>query len=149
MAAVGMEHVTRRHGDVAVVRALTIQVRDREFMVLLGPSGSGKTTTLRLVAGLEPVSEGRIMIGERVVNDVPPRGRDVAMVFQSAGGLMPHLDVYRNLAFPLRVRRAERQEIGRVVGAAGRRLGPHPRVRATGPQLSLRPPQAGVAGPGV
>src|SRR6267154_1903055 len=60
MAAVGMEHVTRRHGDVAVVRDLTIQVRDREFMVLLGPSGSGKTTTLRLVAGLEPVSEGRM-----------------------------------------------------------------------------------------
>jgi len=137
MAAVGMEHVTRRHGDVAVVRDLTIQVRDREFMVLLGPSGSGKTTTLRLVAGLEPVSAGRIMIGERVVNDVPPRGRDVAMVFQSADGLMPHLDVYRNLAFPLRVRRAERQEIDRVVGAAGRRLGLDRLLRRRVPELSF------------
>src|SRR5215467_9105606 len=114
MAAVGIEHVTKRHGEVVVVRDLTLAVRDREFMVLLGPSGSGKTTTLRLVAGLETVTEGRILIGGRVVNDLPPRSRDVAMVFQSAGGLFPHLDVYRNLAFPLRVRGAPRPEVERT-----------------------------------
>src|ERR1700704_4614653 len=109
MSAVGMEHVTKRIDEVAVVRDLSLRVRDGEFMVLLGPSGCGKTTTLRMVAGLETVSEGRILIGDAVVNDVPPRGRDVAMVFQSAGGLLPHLDVYRNLAFPLRVRGTGRQ----------------------------------------
>src|SRR5215471_14005156 len=87
MAAVGIEHVTKRHGETTVVRDLTLHVRDREFLALLGPSGSGKTTTLRMVAGLETVSEGRILIGDRLVNDLPPRSRDVAMVFQSAGGL--------------------------------------------------------------
>ena len=134
MAAVGIEHVTRRHGGVTVVRDLTLQVRDREFIVLLGPSGSGKTTTLRLVAGLEPVSEGRILIGGRVVNDLPPRSRDVAMVFQSAGGLLPHLDVYRNLAFPLQVRGSGRREIERAVTTTGQRLG-------LDRLLSWRPPQ--------
>ncbi len=137
MAAVGIEHVTRRHGDVAVLRDLTLQVRDRELMVLLGPSGSGKTTTLRLVAGLEPVNEGRIVIGDRVVNDLPPRSRNVAMVFQSAGGLLPHLDVYRNLAFPLRVRGSKRPEIERTVTATGRRLDLDRLLRWRPPQLSF------------
>jgi multiple sugar transport system ATP-binding protein len=137
MAAVGIEHVTRRHGGVTVVRDLTLQVRDREFMVLLGPSGSGKTTTLRLVAGLEPVTEGRILIGDRVVNDLPPRSRDVAMVFQSAGGLLPHLDVYRNLAFPLRVRGSARPEIERTVSATGHRLGLDRLLGWRPPQLSF------------
>jgi multiple sugar transport system ATP-binding protein len=137
MAAVGIEHVTRRHGEVAVVRDLTLHVRDREFMVLLGPSGSGKTTALRMVAGLEPVNEGRILIGGRVVNDVPPRGRDVAMVFQSGGGLLPHLDVYRNLAFPLRVRGATSGEIERGVEATGRRLGLDHLLRWRVPRLSF------------
>jgi multiple sugar transport system ATP-binding protein len=123
MSAVGMEHVTKRIDEVAVVRDLSLRVRDGEFMVLLGPSGCGKTTTLRMVAGLETVSEGRILIGDAVVNDVPARRRDVAMVFQSAGGLLPHLDVYRNLAFPLRVRGSGRQDIDRSVSATGRRLG--------------------------
>src|SRR5262249_12709257 len=123
MAAVGIEHVTMRRGESAVVRDLTLHVSDREFMVLLGPSGCGKTTTLRMVAGLERVTEGRILIGDRVVNDVPPRCRDVAMVFESAGGLLPHLDVYRNLAFPLQVRGARPAEVERGVSDAGRRLG--------------------------
>jgi multiple sugar transport system ATP-binding protein len=137
MAQVGLQHVTRRYGDVAVVRDLTLEVRDREFMVLLGPSGCGKTTTLRLVAGLEPVSEGRILIGERVVNDLPPHRRDVAMVFQSAGGLMPNLDVHRNLAFPLVMHRASRTEIDQRVGVAGRRLGLERLLGRPLPQLSF------------
>lgn len=137
MAPVGIEHVTRRHGELAVLRDLSLRVRDREFMVLLGPSGSGKTTTLRLVAGLEPVDEGRIVIGDRVVNDLPPRDRNVAMVFQSAGGLLPHLDVYHNLAFPLRVRGSKRPEIERAVAATGRRLDLDRLFRWRPPQLSF------------
>jgi multiple sugar transport system ATP-binding protein len=137
MAAVGIEHVTKRHGETTVVRDLTLHVRDHEFMVLLGPSGSGKTTTLRLVAGLETVSEGRILIGDRVVNDLPPRSRDVAMVFQSAGGLFPHLNVYRNLAFALHVRGERRPQIERTVGATGRRLELERLLRWRPPQLSF------------
>jgi multiple sugar transport system ATP-binding protein len=137
MAAVGIEHVTKRKGETTLVRDLTLHVRDREFMVLLGPSGSGKTTTLRLVAGLETVTEGRILIGDRVVNDLPPRSRDVAMVFQSAGGLFPHLDVYRNLAFALRVRGERRPQIDRTVGATGRRLELDRLLRWRPPQLSF------------
>ena len=137
MATVGIEHVTKRHGETTVVRDLTLHVRDREFMVLLGPSGSGKTTTLRMVAGLETVSEGRILIGDRVVNDLPPRSRDVAMVFQSAGGLLPHLDVSSNLAFALRVRGERRPAIERTVGATSRRLELDRLLRWRPPQLSF------------
>jgi len=137
MASVGIEHVTKRHGETTVVRDLTLHVRDREFMVLLGPSGSGKTTTLRMVAGLETVSEGRILIGDRIVNDLPPRSRDVAMVFQSAGGLLPHLDVSHNLAFPLRVRGERRPLIERTVGVTGRRLELDRLLRWRPPQLSF------------
>src|SRR5437660_3478373 len=137
MAAVGIEHVTKRRGETTVLRDLTLHVRDREFLVLLGPSGSGKTTTLRLVAGLDTVTEGRILIGDRVVNDLPPRSRDVAMVFQSAGGLFPHLDVYRNLAFALKVRGERRPQIERTVGATGRRLELDRLLRWRPPQLSF------------
>ena len=137
MASVGIDHVTKRHGETTVVRDLTLHVRDREFLVLLGPSGSGKTTTLRMVAGLETVSEGRITIGDRVVNDLPPGGRDVARVFQSAGGLLPHRDVFHNLAFPLRVRRERRPQIERAVSVTGRRLELDGLLRWRPPQLSF------------
>jgi multiple sugar transport system ATP-binding protein len=137
MASVGVEHVTKRYGEVIAVRDLTLHVRDHEFMVLLGPSGCGKTTTLRLIAGLERVTEGRILIGGNVVNDLPPGKRDLAMVFQSAGGLFPHLNVYRNLAFALEMRRASGPVIERQVGGTSHRLGLDRLLMRRPPQLSF------------
>ena len=104
MAGVVLENVSRVYpGGVAAVKGVSLGVRDREFLVLVGPSGCGKTTTLRLIAGLEELSSGRITIGTRVVNDVPPKDRDIAMVFQNYA-LYPHLNVERNLAFGLELR---------------------------------------------
>jgi ABC-type sugar transport system ATPase subunit len=104
MAGVVLENVSRVYpGDVAAVNGIDLEVVDREFLVLVGPSGCGKTTTLRLIAGLEELSQGRITIGPRLVNDVPPKDRDIAMVFQNYA-LYPHLTVYRNLAFGLELR---------------------------------------------
>src|SRR5512140_3517744 len=103
MASVTYEHVYKRFGDVIAVNDLDIKVADKEFLVFVGPSGCGKTTSLRLLAGLEEISDGRIMIGDRVVNDVPPKDRDIAMVFQSYA-LYPHMSVYDNMAFALKLR---------------------------------------------
>jgi multiple sugar transport system ATP-binding protein len=103
------------------VRDFTLQTEDGEFMVLVGPSGCGKTTALRMVAGLEDISEGEIKIGDRVVNDVPSRDRDIAMVFQSYA-LYPHLSVYDNIAFSLRLRKESKGEIDRRVKEAARIL---------------------------
>ena len=104
MAGVVLENVSRVYpGGVSAVRGVTLVVHDREFLVLVGPSGCGKTTTLRMIAGLEEVSNGKIAIGTRVVNDVPPKDRDIAMVFQNYA-LYPHLSVYKNLAFGLELR---------------------------------------------
>ena len=103
MAQVSFEGVTKRFGDTVAVDALNLEIPDGELLVLLGSSGCGKTTALRLLAGLEEVSEGTIAIGGRVVNDVDPKDRDVAMVFQSYA-LYPHLSVARNIEFPLRQR---------------------------------------------
>ena len=112
--AVTCEAVTKNYGAVAVVDRLDLRVAAGEFVVLLGPSGCGKTTTLRMVAGLEEPTGGHIFIGETCVNGVPPRHRDVAMVFQSYA-LYPHMTVRENIAYPLRVRRLGREEIaGRV-----------------------------------
>jgi multiple sugar transport system ATP-binding protein len=106
--------VTKRYGPVVGVDRLELQIRTGEFIVLLGPSGCGKTTTLRMLAGLESVSSGSIYIGESCVNEVPPRDRDIAMVFQSYA-LYPHMTIAENIAYPLRVRRIPRPEIpGRV-----------------------------------
>src|SRR6188508_1723988 len=101
---------------------MDLEIRDGEFMVLVGPSGCGKTTALRMVAGLEDISEGIVRIGERVVNRVPARDRDIAMVFQSYA-LYPHLSVYDNIAFGLRLRKAPKQEIDRRVREAATILG--------------------------
>ena len=100
MATITYEHVTKRFDETVAVNDLNIDVADGEFLVLVGPSGCGKTTALRMLAGLEEVSEGRILIGERVVNHVAPGKRNLAMVFQSYA-LYPHMTVYNNLAFSL------------------------------------------------
>ena len=114
MASVTFQSVTKRFGDVTAVDRLDLEIADKEFLVLVGPSGCGKSTTLRMLAGLEEATEGQIMIGERVVNDLPPRDRDIAMVFQSYA-LYPHKSVYENLAFGLRNRRVPRADIHRRV----------------------------------
>jgi len=122
MASVTYEHVTKRFGDVIAVNDMNIHIEDGEFLVFVGPSGCGKTTSLRLLAGLEEVTEGNIYIGDRLVNDVPPKDRDIAMVFQSYA-LYPHMSVYDNMAFGLRLRRIPKKEIDRRVREAARILG--------------------------
>ena len=122
MADVEFSHVTKRYGSVLVLDDLDLLVRNREFLVLVGPSGCGKSTAMRLVAGLEELTAGTIAIGGRVVNDLPPRERDVAMVFQSYA-LYPHMSVYDNLAYALRLRHLARDEVDRRVRAAADSLG--------------------------
>jgi multiple sugar transport system ATP-binding protein len=104
------DQVTKRYaGGVEAVKNLNMEVEDQEFLVLVGPSGCGKSTAMRMVAGLEEISEGRIIIGDRVVNDLPPKDRDVAMVFQSYA-LYPHMTVRDNLAYPLKLRKVPKGE---------------------------------------
>jgi len=123
MAGVIFDHVSKRYpGNVLAVSDMNIEVKDREFMVLVGPSGCGKSTALRMVAGLEEITDGRILIGERVVNDIPPKDRDIAMVFQSYA-LYPHMTVFENLSFGLRLRKTPKPEIDRRVREAARILG--------------------------
>jgi multiple sugar transport system ATP-binding protein len=122
MASVTFEHVFKRFGDVIAVNDLSITVADKEFLVFVGPSGCGKTTSLRLLAGLEEISDGRILIGDRVVNDVPPKDRDIAMVFQSYA-LYPHMSVYDNMAFGLKLRKTPKAEIDKKVKEAADLLG--------------------------
>jgi multiple sugar transport system ATP-binding protein len=122
MATVTYESVTKRFGDVVAVNNLNLEVGDREFIVLLGPSGCGKTTTLRLLAGLEELTAGNIYIGDRLVNDVAPKDRDIAMVFQSYA-LYPHMSVYDNMAFGLKLRKTPKAEINRRVHEGSRMLG--------------------------
>ncbi len=117
MASVTYVHVTKRFGDVVAVNDLDIQIADKEFLVFVGPSGCGKTTSLRLLAGLEELTEGNIYIGDRLVNDVPPKDRDIAMVFQSYA-LYPHMSVYDNMAFGLKLRKTPKAEIVRRVKEA-------------------------------
>ena len=117
MASVTFEHVVKNFGPVEVVKDMNIEIQDGEFMVLVGPSGCGKTTALRMVAGLEEVTGGQVKIGDRVVNDVPPKDRDIAMVFQSYA-LYPHMTVRDNLAFGLKLRKIDKAEIERRVNEA-------------------------------
>jgi multiple sugar transport system ATP-binding protein len=121
MASVTFEHVTKKFENVIAVKDLTLHIPDGEFLVLVGPSGCGKTTTLRLLAGLEEVTHGRIYIGDRDVTDIPPKDRNVAMVFQSYA-LYPHMNVYDNIAFGLRMRKVPKLEIERRVLEAARML---------------------------
>lgn len=122
MASVTYENVTKRFDDVVAVNDLSLKVRDKEFLVLVGPSGCGKTTALRLLAGLEEITQGIIRIDDRVVNDVAPKDRDIAMVFQSYA-LYPHMNVYDNMAFGLKLRKVPRAEIRAKVEEAAQLLG--------------------------
>ncbi|MBI2264974.1 MAG: sn-glycerol-3-phosphate ABC transporter ATP-binding protein UgpC [Armatimonadetes bacterium] len=126
MASVTLEQVNKIYknpkGANHVVKDVSLEIKDREFLVLVGPSGCGKTTTLRMVAGLEEISSGKIFIGERLVNDVSPKDRDIAMVFQNYA-LYPHMNVFENMAFGLRLRRFPREEIQRRVQEAASLLG--------------------------
>lgn len=123
MATVTLRNVSKFYSsDVAAVRGINLEVKDKEFIVFVGPSGCGKTTTLRMIAGLEEVSEGEILIDDTIVNDVPAKNRDIAMVFQNYA-LYPHMSIYENLAFGLKLRRYPAKEIERRVLEAADILG--------------------------
>jgi multiple sugar transport system ATP-binding protein len=121
MASVTFDHVWKRYGDVVANNDLNLEIQDGEFMCLVGPSGCGKTTALRMIAGLEEVTEGTLKIGDRVVNDLAPKDRDVAMVFQSYA-LYPHMSVRDNLAFGLKLRKIPKPEIEKRVQEAARMI---------------------------
>lgn len=121
MAKIVLEGVCKNFGNVAAVNELSLEVQDKEFLVLLGPSGCGKTTALRCIAGLETPDRGNIWVGDRLVNDLSCRERDIAMVFQSYA-LYPHMSVYDNLAFPLRVRKFPKTEVDTKVRKAAETL---------------------------
>jgi len=122
MAQVVMKDLGKKFDEVVAVRDVNLTIKDKEFMVLVGPSGCGKSTTLRMVAGLEEISSGEIYIGERLVNDLPPKDRDIAMVFQNYA-LYPHMTVYDNMAFGLKMRKFPKPEIEQRVREAAQMLG--------------------------
>src|SRR5215469_9587379 len=121
MAEVSLRNVVKRFDDTEVVRNISLDIPDNEFVVLVGPSGCGKSTTLRMIAGLEEISAGDIYIGGEVVNDLPPKDRDIAMVFQNYA-LYPHMSVFDNMAFGLKLRKFPREEIRKRVDEAARIL---------------------------
>src|SRR3989441_3804662 len=121
MADVTLRKVVKRYDDVEAVRGIDLDIADHEFIVLVGPSGCGKSTTLRMIAGLEDISDGDIMIGGDVVNDVPPKDRDIAMVFQNYA-LYPHMTVAENMSFGLRLKRYPKAEIKSRIDEAARML---------------------------
>src|SRR5215475_10995334 len=114
MADVTLRKVVKRYDEVEAVRGIDLDIADHEFVVLVGPSGCGKTTTLRMIAGLEDISDGEIFIDDVKVNDIPPKNRDIAMVFQSYA-LYPHMTVYDNMAFGLKLRGYSKREIDQRV----------------------------------
>ena len=122
MATVRLKEVSKVFGKVMAVKTFSLDIGDGEFIILVGPSGCGKTTTLRSIAGLEEVTSGEIYIGERLVNDVPPKNRDIAMVFQNYA-LYPHMNVYRNMSFGLRLRKVPKDEIDKTVKRTAELLG--------------------------
>ena len=135
MASVTLKSVVKRFGEVVAVNKVDLDIRNEEFLVLVGPSGCGKTTTLRMIAGLEEVDEGEIYIGDVLVNDVPPKDRDIAMVFQNYA-LYPHMDVYNNMAFGLKLRKFSKDEIDKRVKEAADILGIHELLNRKPKQLS-------------
>jgi multiple sugar transport system ATP-binding protein len=135
MAEVTLTRVTKTFGDFVAVNDVSMVIEDGKFTVLVGPSGCGKTTTLRMVAGLEEATSGEIRIGERVVNDVPPKDRDIAMVFQNYA-LYPHMDVFNNMAFGLKLRKYPKEEIKRRVDEAAAMLGIEAKLKSKPRELS-------------
>jgi multiple sugar transport system ATP-binding protein len=121
MAQVLLRNVTKRYDEVLAVKGIDLDIFDKEFVVLVGPSGCGKSTTLRMIAGLEDITDGEVLIGGDVVNDVPPKDRDIAMVFQNYA-LYPHMTVFENMSFGLRLKKVPRDEIKARVGNAARIL---------------------------
>ena len=117
MAQVNLRKVFKEYDEVPAVRGIDLDIADKEFVVLVGPSGCGKTTTLRMIAGLEDITDGEIAIGGDVVNDMPPKDRDIAMVFQNYA-LYPHMTVYENMSFGLRLKKVPKEEIQRLGDAA-------------------------------
>ncbi|MEF8836460.1 MAG: sn-glycerol-3-phosphate ABC transporter ATP-binding protein UgpC [Candidatus Bipolaricaulota bacterium] len=135
MAEVRLKNVTKMFGDLTAVDSANLTIEDSEFIVLVGPSGCGKTTTLRCVAGLEEPTEGEVYIGDRVVNGVPPKDRDIAMVFQNYA-LYPHMDVYNNIAFGLKLRKMPKDEIEERVNRTAELLGIHSKLDSKPKELS-------------
>jgi multiple sugar transport system ATP-binding protein len=135
MAQVVMKDLNKKYDEVHAVKDVNLNIRDKEFVVLVGPSGCGKTTTLRMVAGLEEITAGEIAIGDRVVNDLPPKDRDIAMVFQNYA-LYPHMTVYDNMAFGLKMRKFPKAEIEKRVQDAADLLGIRELLKRKPRQLS-------------
>src|SRR5262252_1479099 len=135
MAPVHIRRLNKKFDEVHAVNDVNLEIHDQEFVVLVGPSGCGKTTTLRMVAGLESVTSGEILIGDKVVNDLAPMDRDIAMVFQNYA-LYPHMSVYDNMAFGLKMRKFDRVEIEARVQAAAEILGIQEQLRRKPRQLS-------------
>ncbi|HEX8168251.1 MAG TPA: sn-glycerol-3-phosphate ABC transporter ATP-binding protein UgpC [Beijerinckiaceae bacterium] len=135
MAQVVLRNLNKKYDDVHAVKDVNLNIRDREFMVLVGPSGCGKTTTLRMIAGLESITGGEVLIGETVVNDLAPMDRDIAMVFQNYA-LYPHMNVYDNMAFGLKMRKFPKADIGRRVQEAADILGIQDLLKRKPRQLS-------------
>ena len=135
MAQVVLKDLNKKYDEVHAVKDVNLTIRDKEFMVLVGPSGCGKSTTLRMVAGLEEITSGEIAIGDRVVNDLPPKDRDIAMVFQNYA-LYPHMSVYDNMAFGLKMRKFAKPEIQKRVQEAAEILGIQELLKRKPRQLS-------------
>lgn len=135
MAEVTLTNITKKFGDFVAVDDLSMVIEDGKFTVLVGPSGCGKTTTLRMIAGLETETKGEIKIDERVVNNVPPKDRDIAMVFQNYA-LYPHMDVYTNMAFGLKLRKTPKKEIEKRVLDAAALLGIEEKLKSKPRELS-------------
>jgi len=121
MSKVVLENITKKFGNTLVVNNQSLEIKDKEFLVLVGPSGCGKSTTLRMIAGLEEITSGNIYIGDKLVNDVPPKDRDIAMVFQNYA-LYPHMKVYENLAFALKMRKVPKSQIDERVKQVAKML---------------------------
>src|SRR6201987_5626844 len=146
MAQIILDHIDKVYsGGVKAIDQMSLEVKDGEFMVLVGPSGCGKSTALRSIAGLEEITDGTIALGDRAVNDLPPKDRDIAMVFQNYA-LYPHMTVEQNMAFGLQLRKTPKQEIQRRVGEAAAMLGLEPYLKHKPGRLSGGQRQRGGMG---
>ena len=121
MTTISLKNIVKKYGDQAVVHSINLEIKDAEFIVLVGPSGCGKSTTLRMIAGLEEITGGEIMIGDRVVNNILAKDRNIAMVFQNYA-LYPHMNVFNNMSFSLKLQKVPKSEIKERVNNAARIL---------------------------